>query len=212
MSVAVAMACAFAAALCYGVGTVAQAVGARAAAPRDHVDPRLFADLLRRAPYVAGLALDLLGFGASVVALHRLPLFFVQAVITSSVGVTVLLAVRFMDVRLQRAEKIALVAMGLGLVMLAVAARPDSAKTLSHLGAALVLAGVGVVAVGGVLAGRGTGPRSAVGLAVAAGLGFAGVGIAARALVVPDSLWRLVLSPLAWAVAGYGVIATLLFA
>jgi drug/metabolite transporter (DMT)-like permease len=206
------MLCAFVAAICYGVATVAQAVAARGSARRDRVDPRLLADLLRRAPYAAGLGLDLLGFVASAVALHRLPLFFVQAVVTSSVGVTAAIAVGWLHVRLHRVEKLALLAMGAGLVMLAATARPQAAHPVPRAAQALILAGVAVVAVLGAAAGRRPTVRSLTGLSVAAGLGFAGIGIAARSLIVPHPLWRLIAEPLAWAIAGYGVIATLLFA
>jgi drug/metabolite transporter (DMT)-like permease len=96
--------------------------------------------------------------------------------------------------------------------MLAVAARPEAAKTFSLPVRVTLLCGVVVVAIVGAIAGRQRGPGSAAGLAVAAGLGFAGLGIAARALVLPHSLWRLLSEPLAWAIAGYGVLATLLFA
>lgn len=212
MGVALAVLCAGAAAVCYGAASVLQSVAARRSAVAAGLDPRLLVRLLGDLPYVAGLLLDLLGFLASVVALHRLPLFFVQAAIASSVGVTVLLAVAVLNTRIQRAETATLAVMGAGLVLLAVAARPETAQPLSRPAQWLVLGGVAIVTIAGVGVSRMPGPAGPVGLAIVAGLGFSGVGIAARALALPHHLVHLVTEPLAWAVTGYGVLATLLFA
>lgn len=212
VGVALAVLGAVVAALCYGAASVLQSVSARRTAGGAGLDPGLLVRLLGDWPYVAGLGLDLLGFLASLLALHRLPLFFVQAAITSSVGVTVLLAVLFLHIRVRRAEVASLVVMSLGLVLLAIAARPETAHPLSRAGQWAVLAGVAVVALLGVGAAWMPQPRGAIWLAIVAGLGFTGVGVAARALVVPHHLVRLLGEPLAWAVVGYGVLATLLFA
>lgn len=201
-----------AAAVCYGVASVLQSISARRSPPGAGLDPRLLLRLLADLPYVAGLSLDLLGFLASLVALHRLPLFFVQAAITSSVGVTVLVAVVFLGARLRGVEAASLAVLGVGLLLLAVAARPETAHPLHRPAQWALLAGVAVVAILGVGVSRMQGLASAVGLAVVAGLGFTGVGVSARALVLPHHVTHLVGEPLAWAVAGYGVLATLLFA
>src|SRR4051794_15135496 len=104
-----------------------QSIAARRSPASEGLDPRFLASLLRQTPYVGGLILDLLGFFASVVALHRLPLFFVQAAVASSIGVTVLLAVVVLKQHLQRREAVALCGLGAGLLLLAMAARPDPA-------------------------------------------------------------------------------------
>jgi len=201
-----------AAAVCYGVASVLQSISARRSPAGTGLDPKLLVRLLGDLPYVAGLSLDLLGFMASLVALHRLPLFFVQAAITSSVGITVLVAVVFLGARLRGAEAASLAVMGVGLLLLTVAARPETAHPLHRPAQWALLAGVAVVAILGVGVSRIQGLASAVGLAVVAGLGFTGVGVSARALVLPHHVTHLVNEPLAWAVAGYGVLATLLFA
>jgi drug/metabolite transporter (DMT)-like permease len=203
---------ALAAAVCYGAASVLQSIAARRSAVPSGLDARLLLRLLGQAPYLAGLVLDLLGFLASIAALRKLPLFFVQAAIASSVGVTVALAVVFLGVRLQRRESMALAALGAGLLLLALAARSEQAHPLARSGEWVLLAGVLAVLMVGVVFARPRARGGAAGLAIGAGLGFSGVGVAARALVVPDQLWRLVTEPLAWAVVAYGVSATLLFA
>ena len=124
---------------------------------------------------------------------------------------TVLVA-GMLGARVSRREVAALGAMGVGLLLLAVAARPDLAKPLPRSGQWALLAGVVLVLLVGIVAGRDNRSIGVAGLAVGAGLGFAGVGVAARALVVPHSLWRLVDQPLVWAIVGYGLLASLLFA
>lgn len=184
---------AFAAALCYGAGTVLQAVGVRRAGAA-----RL---------YVLGLLLDAVGFVASVVALRSLPLFVVESAIASSVAVTALLARAFLDVRLTRPEVLALVGVGAGLVALAASAREGGAEALTGGGPTLLLATVVPVGLLGVAALRIPGGTGAALLAVVAGLGFGGTGIAARVVVVAPERWRLLLDPVVWALAAFAVIA-----
>src|SRR3954447_3424518 len=84
---------AFAAAVAYGAATVLQAVGARRAGPAAGPDAHLMLRLLRSLPSLAGLGLDVVGFGLSLAALRSQPLFVVQAIVASSLAVTALLVV-----------------------------------------------------------------------------------------------------------------------
>jgi hypothetical protein len=109
------------AALAYGAATVLQAVAVRRVARLPTGTP-----LLRRArtgwPYAVGLALDGLGFLASVAALRTLPLFLVESAVAASVAVTAVLSVLLLHVRLGAAEVVALAVVGVGLAGLAFAA------------------------------------------------------------------------------------------
>ena len=196
---------ALAAAFLYGGGTILQSVGVRraAAAGGEGVWARLRAGRL----FGLGLLLDGVGFLASLLALRTLPLFVVESALASSVAITAVLAVLFLGARLRRREVGALVAVGIGLVALAVGARVGAAVPLTGLapwlllGSVVPLAGLGVVAV---RLGGSAGPAL---LAATAGLGFGGVGIAARVVVVPPAPWRLLLDPVSWAVVAFSVIA-----
>ncbi|MDQ1677456.1 MAG: hypothetical protein QOC93_2600 [Actinomycetota bacterium] len=200
------------AALCYGTASVLQSVGSRRVAGGTGLDPRLLVRLAGQLTFVAGFALDLAGFAASVVALRTLPLFLVQAAVAASVGVTAVLAVRFLGARLRRTEVAALVGLGAGLVLLAVSARPEHAVPLPPAGRWGLLAGAGGVLLLGAVAARAPGRWATAGLATAAGLAFGGVGLAARVLPRPAPLWRIVAEPTAYALAAYGVLGILLFA
>src|SRR6266705_3118815 len=86
------------AALCYGIAAVMQAIAVRAASLRpahapsggslNGVDPGLVVRMLHQWRFIASLALDLVGFVAQLVALRRLPLFAVQAMIAANLAVT----------------------------------------------------------------------------------------------------------------------------
>lgn len=200
-----------AAAVCYGVASVLQAIGARRVTGRD-VDLRLLGRLTQQAPYLVGLGLDLVGFVLNVVALHSLPLFLVQSVIAASVGVTAVTAIVVLRVGLHRRETVALVVLGLGLVLLAMGAKPGHGQPLARWAQWLVLGLLPVVVVAAVAVGRRRGERSAVLLAALAGAGFGAVGVAARGLGNPHPWWHAVAAPGSWAIAGFGVMAVLTFA
>lgn len=203
------LASALGAALFYGAGTVLQAIGLRRAAESKVATllPRLWTARL----YAAGLALDGVGFLASIIALRGLPLFVVESVVASSVAVTAVLAVLFLGARLARSEIIALVAVAAGLVLLSASGGEGSGAALQGWSAWLLAGLVAPVLAFGVVSSRVRPSLGAPLLAVTAGLGFAGVGVAARTLILPQELWRLVLDPVTWALAAYAVIALVTF-
>ena len=196
----------------YGSASVIQATAAGRARQSQHLDAMLLVRLLGQLRYVAGLGLDLVGFLATVVALRTLPLFVVQPAIASSVGVTAFVASRLLGTRLGRRDIGALVGLVVGMALLAISARPKPAVTPSNVRQWILVAGVGVALGLGVAGARLRTSVSAVVLALAAGLSWAGTGIAARVLVVPRPLWHLLTEPVAWAVVLYGLLGTLLFA
>lgn len=200
------------AALAYGVGTVLQATGIgrlRALPSRAGLRTRWVAAL----PYAAGLALDGVGFVASLLALRTLPLFLVESAVASSVAVTAVLSVWVLHLRLRGAEIVAVGGVSAGLVGLALVAEPGPALKPGPGFTALVLAAVGVVAallVAGVrLRDR---SRGAVALSLASGLGFGGMGVSARLVDVPSRWWHLVSDPLVWALVGHAGLAVTAYA
>lgn len=197
------------AALAYGAATVLQALGVRRFADvpaGTSWAARLWVGRL----YAAGLAVDGAGFLASVLALRTLPLFVVESAVASSVAVTAVLSAVVLKQRLSRREIAALVVIGIGLVALASSAREGSASRPAHLGAVL-LASVLIVAL--VLAAGWRSQRHGVALlSVAAGLGFGGLGIAARVLVLPAVWWHVVTDPALIALVAHGILSTTAYA
>lgn len=195
------------AAIAYGAATILQAIGVR----RLREAPAGSSLLVRcRAGwlYAAGLALDGSGFVLSFAALRSLPLFLVESMLASSVGVTAVLAVLLLRVRLSPPEIVALVGTGSGLVLLAVSAQEGAARRVGGGGEWLLLAGgvvvAAVLAIGLVDRDR---RRSSMTLAVASGLGFGLSGIVARVLRASDPLWRTLGSPALWSLVLGGAVA-----
>jgi len=212
MAVPLAFACAVVAALSYGIGSVMQAAAARKAEARANLDPMLLVRLVGELPYVGGLALDLLGFVASVVALRTLPLFVVQSAIAASVGVTAIAASVAFGVRLLRYERVALVMLMFGFALLAVSARPEHAASIGAAGKWILVGGVVVVAAAGIFSAGLDDRKAGIALALGAGLAWAGTGIAARVLQIPSHTSRLLIDPVALCLVAYGVLGVLLFA
>ncbi|NED38154.1 hypothetical protein G3I64_37625, partial [Streptomyces sp. SID8499] len=118
------MVCALGAAVCFGTATVLQAVAARAAAGAEGGsggDAALLLRALRQWRYLAGLALDGLGFLLQIVALRSLPIYAVGAALASSLAVTAVAAARLLRVRLSGTEWAAVGVVCAGLAMLGLA-------------------------------------------------------------------------------------------
>src|SRR5215475_7604787 len=101
------------AALFYGIASVMQWVAAHEASnrpPEDAaaggVDPGLLPQMLRQWRFVLSLCLDALGFLAQLVALHRLPLFAVQAIVAANLAVIAVLASMLIKVALSCPESL----------------------------------------------------------------------------------------------------------
>jgi drug/metabolite transporter (DMT)-like permease len=203
---------AIAAAVCFGVASVLQAIAARAAPAGEGVDPRLLVRLLGRLPYVLGVGLDLLGFVAELAALRSLPLFVVQAAVASNLAVTAVVAVRVLRVRLARREWAAVAAVCVGLAMLGLSSGHEHPAHVSLRFRLVMLGCVAAIAVAGMLAGRlrDQAARSAA-LGLAAGLGFGFVAVGARVVtnLAPLDLLR---DPATYVVGAGGLVAMLFFA
>jgi drug/metabolite transporter (DMT)-like permease len=196
------------AAVAYGTATILQALGVRrlaGLAPAASVPARILAARL----YALGLALDGLGFLASVAALRHLPLFLVESAVASSVAVTAVLAVPVLGLRLHRAEATALGVTGAGLVLLALSAETGPAHRAGNAAGWLLLASVAPTALLLVMGTRAReAGRAAVELATASGFGFGIVGIAARTLQIHHPWWLTLTDPVIWALAAQGVLAS----
>ncbi|WP_261565176.1 hypothetical protein [Frankia gtarii] len=205
---------AFACAVCYGVGSILQSIGARrTATTAGALDPRLLVRLAVQVPYLVGMGLDLVGWVLSLVAVRSLPLFAVQAILVASVGVTAVLARIFLRVRLDRAQAAALVVLGLGVVLLAATAAPGKPRPVGSTAAVLIALGILPTALGCFWAGRALSEgRAVLALGGLSGLAFGGTALCARALEADHTLVEVVADPLSWALLIYGVVGMVAFA
>jgi hypothetical protein len=207
------------AALTTGIASVLQGLAARrATAARSDDSPTESVGRLVLSPlYLSGIALDALGFGCTVVALHWLPLFLVQCAAASSVGVTALVGRRVLGTVLGRPSVVALSTLGFGLVLLASGAKAEEATALARSAQWwLVIATGPVVVAGGIAlqrAVRGSGSAHAGGmLAAIAGVSFAGTGVASRVLSDAHSVRAVLTAPATYALAIFGVAGMAFFA
>jgi drug/metabolite transporter (DMT)-like permease len=200
---------ALASALFYGVASVLQAIGARRT-PESGADPRVLLRVLMQLPFLAGLALDGLGFAAEFFALRSMPIFAVQAALAASLAVTAVVAVPLLGLRLTVGQWAAVAGVCVGLGLLGLSAGAESAKQPSRafdwalLGCVVLLAGVGAVAL------RLPKRVQAVALGLVAGFAFGVIALGARSIVdmSPLSLLR---NPATYAVVGGGVVAFLYY-
>jgi hypothetical protein len=134
---------AISAAVSFAVGSVLQKVGA------PSVDMpglrRLVRHLLTSPAYLAGTGLDLLGFVLTAIAARKLPLFAVEGILSTSVGITAILAALFLGERLRSAAKLMVGLMVLSLIVLAVTAAPETGTTLGLPLAVLAISAIGLL-------------------------------------------------------------------
>jgi len=210
-STSLALAAAFGCALCYGVGSVLEQIGARREEAATSLDPRLLIRLAGQLPYLAGLGLDGVGWVLSLVALRSLPLFLVQSAVAASIAVTAVVARLVLHTKLDRGDLVTIGVIIAGLVVLALAAAPDDARPVGAPFRLVLVLGVPVLAVLAAGMARAEVGRGALGLAAVAGLAFSGTAIAGRVVAIPDDLVAIVREPVAWALVGYGVMGILVF-
>jgi drug/metabolite transporter (DMT)-like permease len=217
------LAAAMVAALCYGVAAVMQAMAARAASRRSagaagsgssalgRVDPGLVLRMLHQWRFIASLALDLVGFIAQLVALRRLPLFAVQAIIAANLAVTAVVAAWLIHLELSWREWLAVAGVVIGVGLLGSSAGEHVVTGVSaEFKLALILAVAGIALVG-VASSRLRAPARTPVLGAVAGLGYGVLAVAARVLpgFSPQHLLR---DPAAYALAAAGVVSFMLYA
>jgi drug/metabolite transporter (DMT)-like permease len=206
--------------LFYGVASAMQAMAVRAASrPAGSqgtgafaaVDPGLVVRMFRQWRFVASLGLDILGFVAQLVALNRLPLFAVQAMIAANLAVTAVFASWLIGVSLGWREWAAVSGVIVGVGLLGGSAGAEGAAHVSNtfkLALIVAVAGIGLL---GLAAARLPGQARTPLLGATAGLGYGVLAVAARVLngFAPMHLLR---DPAAYALAAAGIVSFLFYA
>jgi drug/metabolite transporter (DMT)-like permease len=163
-------------------------------------------------PYLSGLGLDAAGWLLSLVALVRLPLFVVQAVVAGAIGFVVLFAALIEHVRPTKRQVGFLIALGVGLLGLAVSGAPEAARRTEASFTWAIWAAVIVIGIAGTLVPRHVGAhRASAVLGALAGLAFGGTALCARSIAGDIGL-QIVRDPLAWALVVFGVMGLAFYA
>jgi drug/metabolite transporter (DMT)-like permease len=207
--------------LFYGVASAMQAIAVRAASRPvgasagggafAAVDPGLVVRMFRQWRFVVSLGLDMLGFVAQLVALNRLPLFAVQAMIAANLAVTAVCASWFIGARLGWREWAAVGGVIAGVGLLGSSAGAEGAAHVGDtfkLALIVAVAGIGLI---GLAVARLPGPARTPLLGATAGLGYGVLAVAARVLNGFDPV-HLVKDPAAYALAAAGIVSFLFYA
>jgi glucose uptake protein GlcU len=200
---------AFLTAICFGISALFEDAAAKSTPAANTSSAKSVLTVTTRLPFLAGMGLSLVGWTLSLLALQRLPLFAVQAILASSIGVVVLLDWVRTRKPIPRVQGILLVILGLGLVSLAVAAKPSGPGEIPRSLEIGIWITVGVLAVLWLALLRlGRGDRSAAILGAASGLAYGGTSLCARALETDSTVQGFVFHPLTIAIlpfAGLGI-------
>jgi drug/metabolite transporter (DMT)-like permease len=183
----------------YGVSTIMQAVATRRTAGLAVVTQPLV---------IGAFVVDGLAWLLSLVALDRLPLFVVQAVIASSLVVVVVLARFVLGTRMRAIDRVAVVVVVGALVVVSLSGGDQPAVAPPDGFVTTMLVSAGVLAAVFVLAYRRGRPLL---LATIAGLGYSAAAVAARAAHASGGLLDTVLQPLAIVIVVSGVVAALAY-
>jgi len=200
-------------AVSYGLGSVLQSIAAKRVDEGDGgISARDLGKIASQLPYLAGVALDGLGWLFSLVALFRLPLFVVQAVVAASVGFVVLFSAVLEKATPTRRQVSFLLVLALGLLGLAASGAPESARAApGWFGPSMWAALIVFTVLGVTVAKRTSGSAAASVLGAIAGLSFGGTALCARSLSSGIGM-HLVRDPAAWAMVLFGVVGMVLFA
>ncbi|MFD5255181.1 hypothetical protein ACFWM5_20340 [Streptomyces bobili] len=209
---------AVAASVCYGTGSVLQAVGSRRSARSGAATtastqfggPSLSstAKAAMTWEFIVGTILDFVGFALGALAARLLPLFLSQAVISANLVVTAVLSVRLLRIRLTRAEWTSIGVVCGALVLLATAAGEEGSGHGVPIATHWWLLAISLALMaGGTLAVRLLGPHAAILAGLLSGLGFGALGVGVRVLngVTPFDPAAMLTDPALYAIVTAGV-------
>ncbi|MEV5903501.1 hypothetical protein [Streptomyces sp. NPDC052127] len=209
---------AVAASVCYGTGSVLQAVGSRrsarsgaattASTPYGGPSLASTAKAAMTWEFVVGTVLDFVGFALGALAARLLPLFLSQTVISANLIITAVLSVRLLRIRLTRAEWTSIGVVCVALVLLATAAGEEGSGHGVPIATHWWLLAISLaLMMGGTLAVRLLGPRAAILAGLLSGLGFGALGVGVRVLngVTPFDPGALLTDPALYAIVTAGV-------
>ena len=207
------------AAVFYGIASVMQSVAAHEASNRPPadadaggVDPGLLPRMLRQWRFLVSLGLDTLGFIAQLIALQRLPLFAVQAIVAANLAVTAVVASWLIKATLSWREWAAVTGVVAGVGLLGSSAGAEGASQAGAMFKLALIVAVAAVGLCGLAAARLLrDPARTLALGVVAGFGYGMIGIAARVLNGFEPL-TLLRDPAAYAVVAAGIVSFVFYA
>lgn len=166
---------------CYGAATILEQIAVRRQKSIGSLHPSHIVMMVRQGAYLYGILLDITGWILFLLVARMLPLFLALSFVAASIAVSAVLAHKYLGVTASRKERLAIIGMMAGLIILGAVARPASGHAMNHVfrialeGAPIALGLVGLAVL--------RAPQrwsSAFGLAALSGLAFGGTGLIAR--------------------------------
>ena len=196
---------AIAASALYSLGVALQAMDAKRTPHSEHLHPALALNLIRRARWLAGTGLSMLGWPLQLVALLLAPLVVVQPTMAIGLLVLLLFGQRMLGEHAGRREHLAVWAIVLGVAGTALCAPARTTTHTNNATVTLVLVGLGLLTLLPYAVNFVRRPAASLTM-VGAGLGFAWSGVATK--LASDDLARgsLVLAA-AWGLSTAGASA-----
>jgi drug/metabolite transporter (DMT)-like permease len=194
----------------YSLGIALQAMDAKQAPREEHLRLALAWGLIRRARWLLGTGLSILGFPLQVLALLLAPLVVVQPSLAAGLLVLMVLGERMLGERAGRYEYLAMGAIIVGMIGAGLTAPARATHTTERLTITLVLVGLGFATLIPYLL-RALGRSHALVTMVGAGLAFGWSGVATK-LASDDLANGHLLPAAAWALStaaasGVGVLS-----
>jgi hypothetical protein len=183
----------------YSLGIALQAMDAKEAPHEEHLRLALAWGLVKRARWLLGTGLSILGFPLQVVALLLAPLVVVQPALAAGLLVLMFLAQRMLGEHAGRYEYLAMCAIVFGVIGAGLTAPPrTTTHTSEELTITLVLVGLGVASLLPYLL-RALGRSNAAVTMIGAGLAFGWSGVATKLAsddlagghLIPAAAWAL---------------------
>lgn len=133
--------------ICYGSATVLEQAGVKKEKHLTSINPLKLLKFIKEGPYFVGLLLDLIGWLFFLVAVRSLPLFLVQSFIALSIVISALLDRYWLKHKILKPEKVSILLVILGVVLLSFIAKPSSAIATSNLFKLIIIVGPLLVAI-----------------------------------------------------------------
>jgi hypothetical protein len=179
LDVALGIVAAVAASTLYSLGVAFQATEAKEAPDEQHLRLALAWRLLRRARWLKGTGMSILGFPLQVVALLLAPLVVVQPTLAAGLIVLVFVAQRMLGEHAGKREHLAMLVIVASVAGIALTAPARGSSHSNRLEITLVLVGLGLLTMTPYILSA-TGRRVASITMIGAGLGFAWSGVATK--------------------------------
>ncbi|HEY5267577.1 MAG TPA: hypothetical protein VII94_00380 [Candidatus Saccharimonadales bacterium] len=202
---------AFACAICNGSAVVLQKVSADKEKNTNGLEVRLLWRLFQDKPYILGIFIDFLGWVFTLIAVQYLPLFLVGSIIASGIVVAAFIERFFRHQRIKFKSYLAIIAILIGLVLLAIASSSQRAKPISDtIKYSIILIPVPVAIIAYVLARRRKYITTVV-LGILSGIAFSGTTTIGRIFRFSQPIWHTIYSPLLLSIIVSGILGLLLF-